>query len=977
MDEQYDELTPPLFTGEDLQQPVDTSVGNYQTIKAISTLATGNTDVPDEVNYDDFVDEKFRQIVPENNMADYDSAKVAAANNNVPVVQQALSDIAVRTNAVNVPANSSPEVAKYKTQQITNTALEKFVASNYLVVTNNTPKEVATKTNQLSTQLTNQAVLEKLEVDGFTMAKGIAFALTPFEPLGGLALDNAAVHFGVPKNSLSLGTGRSKAIEGLSLVFQTKTQEEQPKFALDLLNYLKDSYFISDMYAASIVADVISGSGVENAELFDALDKIGGVATVLGGLLATAKAGKLISSARSLRNAERIIAAAGGKGKIEQAEAVNLANKMARQNELRAAGTVIGEATGVSVVIDMAKLVTMSAAKVLPDAVTTPAINLQKVIREPVERLIGDLQTTIAGKGIRSAEAATQLEELTRTYAKAENPNIHTVDPFTLSADATEIVGRVVYKPADASAFLTKEAAEAYAKSIPGSKVIPDTTNNGFLVEAKVKEDLIAKRDLLAKQLLAETLSAQKSAVAVTKPAILSAPVTDAAGNTIDFEDDLDKATYLLVKGTPTPKDYKEVKQYIKDTAGWADNRVKGHQEKVRTAVGKAASASKGAKQYTVASQVPTGRPLYERSVQIANDQHFQQLTANKDVTTVGNISIGKNLPAQTLLEFTQRMGKLLGMTDRKIVILYNDDIVKSTDPAFQLLSKSNAQVGNYNALHYDYGNNQSVIVLKRIQDDVKLIEDFAHEYGHAFMAHFQSKYHMEVMDAFTSWATARKLNFTIDTASGTKINLVDAFGPRAMLEYRSLTHMKGGVDTWIKRYLAGDVEAYKRQEKSFHSWASSYEEFFSENFTKWAFTDEIPTTVLGQVFKQLVDGFKVIAAYVTEQLAAMGFPAARTAPDENIARLLNTHTKLVEQNAVTYKTTLLPKAVPSAPSASRVAEELAAVEDELKAIEEAETGLRTGWLVEKPVISKIDYSAIGKYSDDDIDSFTRFAFGD
>ena len=85
-----------LYTAEDTTLAPDTNVGNYSVLKGIAAVATGNTDIPDKINFDQFVDSNWRTTVPEQNDIDRDVAVKAASEGNVDVVQQALDSVAAR-----------------------------------------------------------------------------------------------------------------------------------------------------------------------------------------------------------------------------------------------------------------------------------------------------------------------------------------------------------------------------------------------------------------------------------------------------------------------------------------------------------------------------------------------------------------------------------------------------------------------------------------------------------------------------------------------------------------------------------------------------------------------------------------------------------------------------------------------------------------------------------------------------------------
>ena len=333
------------------------------------------------------------------------------------------------------------------------------------------------------------------------------------------------------------------------------------------------------------------------------------------------------------------------------------------------------------------------------------------------------------------------------------------------------------------------------------------------------------------------------------------------------------------------------------------------------------------------------------------------------------------------IVEFVNKLGKALGMENRKIVVMDYEDMIKSKDPAVRALASDvKDKHSDAGAVHYDYGNSQSFIVLRRgtDKDPIPLrnyIENFAHEYGHAFEAEFATKYFGIINSSFNKWLRAKGIKFKGD---GINKSITEAFPPEALLEYRSITNAEA-LSVWVEKWAAGDVWAYKLYELEIHKWATSYSEFFAENFAKWAFTEEVPTDILGQAFKKLVDGFKLIIDTVQAKLG-MELAGGVGKADKNITAMLNEHIRQLKQATVDGEATFSMLSQESKGMKRTVAtleKELEGVTAELNAIEDAEKGLKTGWVVEQPIERKLDYSIVGKYSDEDINTASRFAMGD
>ena len=461
--ETTDETTAPLYTEENVAAPIDNTKGNYSILKGVAALASSATDIPDDINYNQFVDEHWRKTVPENTSIDRWTAINAATNGQVSVVEEALSTIKARNAIYGVQSSDNAAIVRAKMQELTETAVENTAIKNPSVLFNNTPAEIKRTTDSIVPQITAQSALEKAMKDGqkwSTIAMGIGYEFTPFAAEQGPAIDRVAIKYGVPADAISRTEGRSKTISYLQVAFNAVPDNEKGIWLDGLYKDLQNGALISDWQAAIVIQEVALQEDKEWGGFSDWADRLGVVGTVASGLGAVFKGGRLLKSANTLMNVERTLAAVGAKNGIVAAEGAKVLSKAAAMERMRAAGVIAGELTGLSTALDLGKLVSMNAAKVLPDAITTSAHDLQKLIRQPVERLIAELQDTVAAKGIRAEEAALQLEELNNIYAKANNPNIHSVNPFELSADGTSISGKVYYKPEDSSAYLTKEAAE-------------------------------------------------------------------------------------------------------------------------------------------------------------------------------------------------------------------------------------------------------------------------------------------------------------------------------------------------------------------------------------------------------------------------------------------------------------------------------------------------------------------------------------
>lgn len=993
------EENPPLYTVQDTVVTPDPTKEDYSVLKSITAVATQNNTRYETVNFESHVDDAWRKTVYENDLADRGAALNAASQGRPETVQKLFEQVNERNRLFGQVASGKADEVRAKLKELATTAAETVAVKNPAVLFNNSAEQIAASNASLASRLAATATLEKAIKDGksiWNIAKGLVYEITPTAAFQGIAMDTVAVKAGVPEKYIKTLNGRSETKTLLQAVFQSLPDEKKGEWVTNLYTDLKDSLRISDWQAALMLQEVVTGAEQTWDGWSDWLDRLGVVGTALTGAGAVYKAGRLFGQAAAINNVERTLAAGGAKNAIVAAEAGQIASQVANKMRLQAVGVVAGELTGISTAIDLGKLISVNAAKVLPDVITTAADDLQRVIRAPVEKLIDELQNVIATKGVRAEEATTELAELRRVYSSANNPNVHSVDPFKLSEDGLVITGKVYYKPDNATSFLTKEAAEAYIKIADptgklGMKAVGDTTNTSFLVEETVKKDLLLRKTELETQIL-EAVNASK----IKPPTLPRQPKPPASlvsskprwkTAELNFANNVDKATYQLTSKTGTSKSDAEVKAWLEKTTGWSDDEIIGHGDAVRKYIQNNETAVDASNVLRVESQVPTGLP--NPKYQIDNDDYFQRLEADTTLLKVGNASVSPNTQQKYILNFVSTLGKALGMENRKLVVLQYSDLAKSKNPVFiSLKSDIDKNYGSAAALHYNLGkdslgNGQSLIVMKRdvsASDNIYYyMETFAHEYAHAFDAEFNGKYFATMQHAFNTWLKDKKLKYK---GEGRHKKVLEAYPPEALLEYRALT--MSNTDTtklYITRYFNGDPAEYLKAEGDLHAWANDYGEFFAEQFAKWAFSDEVPTTILGQAFVKFVDGMKLIAAELNKYASLiLGRTVDVAEANKDIAKMLKDHVKMVEKLAVKPKPSA-SASISEITSGTRTVEslekELEQITNNLNAIDDAEKGLKTGYIVEQPINRVLDYSLVGKYTDQDLNSVARFAMGD
>ena len=997
-----EENNTPLFEQDDFTQQPLSPTGVYPFTKTVVGFATDTAPTPDKVDYTSFIDEAFKPVAASRNESDRAMADKAAQMGSYPHYEAAVASLRQRMALEGQASFESGEAARQKMYDITLTALENIVSSNEQVARNN-PDAVA-KIDRLAPVVTGQAAIEQAEEDGrswTTWGKGIAHAVGMLSLGEGYAHDKIAVEMGVPKEQVRLMDGQSSTMDALKAYFQSLPEKEKGAWLEKYYSSMKSSLLISDLVAAHNVLEVARGDEGEWDGTFDVLQKVGIAAGVLGIAGAGLRSARLLKSASSIASAERTLAAAGGKGALVLAEA-------AKMERLKAAGVVAGELTGASAVMDLGKFVTFSASKLLPESVTTSVASLQKTIINDTSKLLEDLRTTLSGRSAGSDEIATAIAAFERSFSKADNPNIHNVK-FNTSDDGLYRVANVVYQADDGRAFRSAEAATEWAKvrGLTNFKVVPDTTNTNFLIDVTQKGALLKEKEALEAQLLEKAAKAT-ARKAAKKPAEATTETGQGVGSTgpakgspapaslktskptfsagplkfaLKFEGELDKAIYQVGSKSGASKSDKEVLDWIKAETGMDEAQIRDAAASLRAALKKAAANPDNVANESITvgkTFIASTRDLDASIVDtsdkvVAMGKIADVIKALPGMRFMDNLVVSDSVPMEAAL-FHTRLGKKLGMDKQNIVVLTNSDVdrlwldtygaadedAKMIHGVMKLFKKESA-----NGLHLGIGDTSIIIVNTPTKNKRQWMTTFAHEYGHAFQKTF-TQYNSQISYAYRDWLKSKGVKFT-----GTDVpKLLESLPADAFVEFFRPDRAEYFADLLFN----GNMEQLAKAQAGLSKWYGKYSEFFAEQFAKWAFSDEVPTTVLGQTFKHIVDGIKAIAAEVARQLGLDVGTAHRF-----ISSFLNDH---IAQNvqagkdAAAMGTFDLDK-VPRAPSMKKLKDRLATVTEELKAIEDAEKGMVHGWLIDASISRRLGYDVLGGFSPDDISSMVRMSMGD
>jgi hypothetical protein len=1002
-----------IYTEDDLYETPVPNTGDFASLKQVGQLAVGQA--PEgKINFDNAVDVMWASLAPKLQDVDASILQGAAAAGDASMVEATLSQMQERGRMAAEVRSKSYTDTLNKTIDLSRQAAENIALTSKAVVINNTPQEIAVMEDVLGKKVAHQLMLQKELEEATTNGagswiKGILHEVSPIGPLQGWKIQDILVtdpeFSGITQQDVNMMTTRNELITMLQNTFASKPPEQKLEWLTQLYDKLDESIFTNKLYLSGFISAIVSGEEQEIEGLSDWADRLGVLLLPAQVVFGWSRVAARVQGAAMMDRAAVDIARAGGKEAIAAAEAAKAAATMERA---KAGALAISEATGVQGVLDLAKLASVSAARVLPDAITMPATAVQTQIRQAINNTVDSLKEIVHAKGVSTINVADELTEFRRVYSTANNPFVNHAD-FRVADDGLSIVGKVYYKPKESSSFLTKEAAENALATVYGGKgkVVPDTTNTGFLVEEDVVKSLTLERDALLAQ-MAEGISkapkrprkaktkAGEGAGSQTPPK----PVVEAPSalrtakpryktNELSFDDLIDKAAYQIASKSAKSKSDPEITEWLKAVTGWDDKAIAAHAAKVREAIKNLPETGEAVRVRKL-NDVPA---VAAKGEVVGGPSHINDTVAKsiftdtKLLTKVGNISYTSKIPSTILLPFIQRLGTALGMDKHPIAILQFSDIINSKKYAsIAELFKSMGSGGKLPAgLHIPtrfgsvivMGTDMPRMTVGKASQMQAYLELFAHEYGHAFEYAFQFRYAETIKGLFRQFLASKGLRW-----DGKHIS--EQLPLEALFEYRSITDgdfnlAQTQLQDFVSKYFAGDKTLYAKHEQSLHDWLSSYHEFFAENFAKWAVTDEVPTTILGTQFAKLVEGFRTIASYINDALRRLGVSVDVNA-DRNVAKFLNDHIKSVKAGAVAARElipTLASASKKLTPSMEDMAARVAQIEAQLEAIDAASKGMKHGWLIESDVSRMLTFDVAGKYTEADINSAVRWAFGD
>jgi hypothetical protein len=961
-------------TAFDIQPQQD--VGVYPTLRDVTSFVKG--EVPTEnapIEFNSTVDSTHHVVAKENMAMDVSAFDNATRNGDTSLAAMYGETIRQR-----LERNAQGDISmREKLLEISQAAAEKYATMLPKVVLNNSPEKIATAVDDASKTLTSSISMEKRLEDARTMSGWAGFVWSSILPFYGTAANIEVGNIAKKYTGVgNLDTNASEDIYNLGKKYKSfLTVEEKTKFIEDLWTDLTTSKSISafgNVGASLIVQQVMAGEEPSTLEkVFDKLNKVLPILDAAGVGLALRSTAHALTVAKEMNSLERAAAKVGGKDVIVGKEAMKIA--------AQGVGETVKEITGVNAIESLAHLASSTVKNILPSGVSTAPTRIQDAIKMKVEKVLSDLESTLGATG----KTIDEVTDIRKVYSPAVNPEVARLD---FEGD----VARVWFKPAgDASSFTTKEAADEWVKlNDPsgklGLKVVPDTVNPGFLVNAERKKSLETSIALKEAQ-LAEEVAKQKVPKKGSKTAAVAKTEAVQGGgslapdgsvvaplkNNVDSEA---RSIYQNIEGAKLPGQAAEGDVVIYKADGmdrWTTDEASAR----KTAVDNKAQLRAIAIPKNTFETHPyfnggnkTTLPTPQGMAGLSKPQHYfyatPYLESVKEVPgTKGGVLVSENVPSGISAFVSKLHSSLFEEGQKQLIILTRKDLGKYNKEWDWQAKHSMGYAKQYESeAHAFYLNNTtddySVIVLDRFVGEEgkqgNLAAIFAHEYAHHFQALWGRKYNKELKVMFEDWL-ASKGKTRLDTAD---LNILD------LMEYRSAYDIIT-LNKYLKHGWSPATTLFDSDPRM-AAWLADYQEFFAENFSKWAFTSEVPTTLLGQTFQKMVEGVRSIFAKIVEQ-----FPAIEIT-NKRISKLMDDHVRMMKEKGINAPG-IFPSSEPHLARMSRtdkLVQDLADMRAELAAINDAETGLSSGWLVEGalPVRKPM-------YSRDDLESIVRVNLGD
>ena len=984
--------------GMDDLYPVQSNTGIYKPLKDISAIANNDTtNKEDTIEFESFLNSQWSKVNDELVVADSLIAQSAAARGNVDVTATALQSVRDRLSA----DYSARKPERDKLQELSDAAVQKLVAANQRVLSIHSIETVSNASKQVASEVTSAVSLNKKIEEGTSWTNvgqmAARYIIPSLSSVENLAVDEVAKKY-VPAEDISFWGGSSATKQSLQNRFKTVDDDKKADWLISLYDDLDKSNAISTYQAASIIKEIIQGEDPSTFDLvFDKLNKAIPFLEVLGVGVAARLTGKGLAAAARMNTAERALAKAGGKD--------ILIGEQARKMAFEAAKPLGKELSGIAAVEEVVNLASASAKALMPNSVKTAVTDVQNIIMDTTQDVLDKLKTTV---GVEGLPALKQIDDIQKKFSRAVNPQVASLDFTTTGAT-------ILMKPADASNFLSKEAAEAFAKAKDPTgalklTVVPDTTNNGYLVAANIKKETeaalalaIAEKMLLEKQLAAVPSSPKVQEMLGTSRAVKP--------NIVESVGSADENEKLVIQFIGTGKQVK-LKDGTEVELVWLQDKYGAEGENAIVAVnkqgkpigeiffvfdpsGKYQPVSDVIKEYQRKGLATAMYNLaeelgakfqFEGGVRTKEGQAFRKARElAKKVQGIGetwaagrmgftasemflptsgsrvlnNVAYSASVPLEAT-QFVETLGKRLGITG-KYVVANIDDVIGNPDKFIRTWSTSTALRGLKNEGMFFLADDGIPVILvnsRMAKNPAQWMETFAHEYGHLFEHKWGTKYSETLSNIFNDFLKTRG------------VAKIDDITMKGLLEFRSF-HAATDI------LKAGSAAAYLKQNPQASSWLKLYNEFFAENFAKWSLTDEVPTSILGQTFKAITDGIKEI---LSSLVSSTPWAAKYLQPNERVAKLLNDHIATHKGMAATQPSELIESGFNISMATGRTEverlkeldETITHLTEQMVAMKDADNTLHNGYLVKQDIALPVM-----KFTNEDMASMSRVSLSD
>lgn len=942
------------------------------------------------------VAELYTRTQEEERLLRVDMLRKAVSQGNAPLAQLLISQ----------PEQDAQSFFKQLDSVIAN-ATEKMTVINPVVTANTPPEKLNNQIAKVSNKMTFETLQSLIDVD-IKEASLATYAGEFLSPnLGqGISVTNALKGLNIPT---AYYQGRSKDADAVYNWISDLPPEERAEAAYRVYNSIRSGAFTTRLAAAAFLADVLNPAATSERISGDALNILG-TAFDVADIAGVTKALKFGITKLSKKDAlgqlgqKKVVTQDAGQALETGAETSTLGQSKAQQ---------IDAATSLSV------------DKVLPSGLSNAPTSIQQRMQEAAKASIDELQRTIKSTGIKQEEADVFLREMQNKFSSANNPHI-VKSSVRLSDDLSEIVGEVVYKPVDSDFFATRSSAQKWMENngIKG-EIVENNKNPGFVIKAEEKENLLARKKQLELELsleAAKEVAKAKRKEKKIKPQIQvteepdprTAAVIANGGYEIPIsrlskEDDGLNSPWLMADGKVIGTsgdhlgviDTKDYASHMKTTgairAMFAREKDGSYSIILHTSVGQKLTPAQFATVKEIADANPGAKIAFGQTDKEANPNYAEislnELPVGPDVTAitqqvqgkkeallpgpvirvdgaggsmfsmepvmsdparfsmnrVGNVTFSSSVPAEAL-DFTQRMSRLLGLDEVPVVIVnMADEAAKNPRLASDLVTQTGAK-GSYTTSKDGVG---IIRINVSPKNRVDYFTTLAHEYGHFFESAFSGKYSGTLKNLFNEFLSSKGVK---------QIGEDDFALVLKMRNYKAADELFEGMEGTFGDYLKKNPTTQK--------WLNRYDEWFAENFSKWAFTDDIPVSTLGKTFKSIADSIKSLAISLAQRI---GIDVGDLNVDKRIESFMREHIKLMGEKAKNVVNVQIPEESLSLSSPTgKKAQELAEVNKKLEEMGDLSESLSSGYVVRQDVREAAGLKAVGAFAQADKQSAMR-----